>query len=219
MGFNMEKLMSFFDYVYYFFVLNILFQLSNIPFLGFYFLVGISSIGEYLPLFLLCLLPMAPSLCALFHCMNKLVKNKDIYPFREYFKGYRMNFMQSAAMGVIQLMAVFMLCTSIKYFVHVPKVAIFTVTFILVLAVIILMTPFLYLFISRYIMKNIQIIKNAFAIVIGKPLYALANAVIFLFMLVLFEVMAGTTFLFMGSIYSFLIVITNRKLFSKLESE
>lgn len=216
--FDMEKVMSFFNYVYYFFILNLLFLLCNIPFIGFYFLVGISSIGEFLPLFLLCLLPIAPSLCALFYCMNKLIINKDIYPFREYIKGYKSNFKQSVVIGVIQLISIFIICISMRIFASIPKFAIFTFILIIELALIILITPFLYLFISRYAMKSIDIIKISFITVIGKPLYAMGNAIVFIFMLMLFEITAGTTFLFIGVVYAFLIVLSNKKLFSKLES-
>jgi len=216
--FDMEKVMSFFNYVYYFFILNLLFLLSNSPFLGFYFLLGISSIDELLPLFLLCLLPLAPSLCALFYCMNKLIINKDIYPCREYITGYKSNFKQSIVIGFMQLICVFIICISMRVLASIPQLTIFSFILLVELALIILMTPFLYLFASRYTMKSIAIIKVSIITVFGKPLYALGNVIVFLFMLMLFEIIAGTTFLFIGVVYSFLIVLSNKKLFCILES-
>jgi uncharacterized membrane protein YesL len=217
-AFDMEKIISFFNYIYYFFILNLLFLLSNLPFLGFFFLVGISRIGEYLPLFLVCLLPMGPSLCALFYCMNKLIKNKDLYPVRSYFKGYFNNFKQAAVIAAMQAGCAFIICASMRFFKEIPGFSAFSIILFIQLALLLLVTPFLYLLISRYQMKIIEIIKASAVIVIGKPLYAIGNAVIFLFVLMLFEMIAGTTFLFIGSAYAFLIALTNKTLFSKLES-
>lgn len=216
-AFDMEKIMSFFNYIYYFFILNLLFLLSNLPFLGFFFLVGISRAGEYLPSFLLCLLPLGPSLCALFYCMNKLIKNKDLYPVRSYFKGYFNNFKQSAVIAAMQLSCAFIICASMRFFEAVPEFSAFSIILLIELALLLLITPFLYLLISRYQMKMLEIIKASFVIVIGKPLYAIGNAVVFLFVLMLFELIAGTTFLFIGSLYAFLIALTNKTLFRKLE--
>lgn len=105
-----------------------------------------------------------------------------------------------------------------RVFESIPKFTIFSFILIIELALIISITPFLYLFISRYAMKSIDIIKISFITVIGKPLYAMGNAIVFIFMLMLFEITAGTTFLFIGVVYAFLIVLSNKKLFSKLES-
>ena len=49
--FTIQKILNFFNYVFYFFVLNLVFLLFNIPLLAFIFLVGISKIGTYLPFF------------------------------------------------------------------------------------------------------------------------------------------------------------------------
>lgn len=215
--FDAEKIMSFFNYIFYFFMLNIFFLASNIPFLLFFFLVGISHIGEYLPYVTVSLLPLAPSLCALIHCMVKLIENKDIYPFKEYKKGYCKNFVQAFIVGAIELAFIFMLNINISFFKSQPNLSIFSIIFMILFAIILLMTPFLYLFISKYKMTTIDIFKAAITVTIGKPLYSIANAVIFLFMLVLFEIVAGTTFLFIGSGYAFLLVVSNKKLFMQLE--
>lgn len=215
--FDWEKILSFCNYIFYFLVLNILFLFSNLPFLFFYFSVGIDEIGVYLPFFLLCTLPAAPALCGLIHSIMKLFEYKDIHPMREYWKGYKRNGKQACVIGMIQLIAVFVLTTNIKYFKSVPSISAFAIIFMILFAIIIIMTPFLYLLLVRYDMTNIQILKASLAVAIGKPIYTIGNIIICCFVLIMFEWMAGTTFLFIGSLYVCLLVLSNKKLFEKLE--
>lgn len=216
-AFSWERIMSFCNYIWYFLILNILFLFSNIPLFVFIFGIGISKIAELFPAFLLCLLPLGPSLCAIFHCMNKLIINKDIYSFREFVKGYKSNFVQSFFLGAIHLGIIFMLVMDIQLFTKIYPNFVFTIIFIILLVLTILITPNLYLLIMKFKLKNLQVIKTALAITIGKPVLTLGNAAAFLVILILFEITAGTTFLFMGSVYGFLIVFMNKSFLETLE--
>lgn len=212
--FDWEKIMSVCYGIFYFLILNILFIISNVSVFAFLFGIGISSIGMYYPLFFLCLLPLGPSLCALFSCMDKLIKNKDIYPFKEYVKAYRKNFLPSMTISFIQLGILFMLITNIKFFAnnHNLMMYLFGILFLVIL----LMTPNLYLLSMKFKMGFVQLLKAALTITIGRPVLTLGNAAAFLIMMVLFEITSGTTFLFMGSCYAFLIVFLNRNLLKEL---
>lgn len=55
--FNLEKLLTFFNYIFWFFMLNIFFSILNIPVILFFLFVGLSNITTYLPLFLVSLIP------------------------------------------------------------------------------------------------------------------------------------------------------------------
>lgn len=216
--FDLEKMFSFFNIIFYCFVLNILFLLSNLPFLFFYFFVGIGNIGKYFLLFLICLLPAAPSLAALIHSMLKWIEYKDIGPVKEYKKGYKNNEKQAIKAGIIQIAIAFVLRTNIQFFKYIPQTSMLAFVFIIFMLILIMMTPFIYLLLVRYDMSVFQILKAAMVITMGKPVYAIANLMLAGFILVLFELIAGTTFLFMGSLYAGLLVLSNQKLFCKLES-
>lgn len=216
--FDLEKMLTFFNIIFYSLVLNILFLFCNLPFLFFYFFVGIGSIGEYFPLFLLCLLPVAPALSALLHSMMKLVEYKDICPVKEYKKGYKNNWFKAIKTGTIQIIFAFILKTNIQFFKQIPQLSILAGMFMIFMLILIMMTPFIYLLIVRYDMSVLQILKATLTITIGKPVYAIANLMIAGFVFVLFELIAGTTFLFIGSLYAGLLVLSNQKLFHKLES-
>lgn len=217
--FDTEKILSFFNIIFYSLILNLIFLVCNTPFLFFYFFIGIGQIEEYLPMFLFCLLPLAPALSALLYSMRRLIQDKDICPMKEYKKGYKNNWKQSIQIGVIQLVIVFVLETNIRFFKQIPQLSLLAVLFMVLLVVLALMTPFLYLFIVRYDMSVMQIIKASLTITLGKPIYAIANLVIGLFVLILFELVAGTTFLFIGSLYTSLLILSNQKLLKQLENQ
>ena len=92
--FNLEKIFDVFNYIFSFFALNLLFMFFNIPVILFFLFVGISNIFNYLPLFLLCLLPTVP-FNILIYCMNKFFKNKDLNIISDFKKGFLLSFKQS----------------------------------------------------------------------------------------------------------------------------
>ena len=68
--FNIEKVLGFCEKICYFFIVNLLFIVSNLLALLFLLFVGAGQIRECLPLFLLSLLPMAPALSAVMYTMT-----------------------------------------------------------------------------------------------------------------------------------------------------
>ena len=80
------------------------------------------------------------------------------------------------------------------------------------------MTPTLYLLSSRYEMTNRQIIKDAVILLITRPVMTLGNLAALALILMCLEIQAGTTVLFMASVYGFLVTYMSRRLLKELES-
>lgn len=214
---NMENLMGACNYVFYFLVLNFCFVICNLPILLYFLSVGMTGMGTYLPLLLICLIPVGPALCALFHCMFRLIKNRDLKVLRDYIYGYKRNFMQAVKLASVQVILVFLFVNNISLFTesypNLFLVILFTILFVLLL----FMTPYLYFMTARYEMRSLNIFKGALTIVFTKPVLSICSGFCFLFVLMLFEITAGTTVLFISSIYAFLIVVCNKKLINQLE--
>lgn len=104
--FNIEKVFGFCEKVCYFFTVNMLFVLSNIPVLLFLLFVGAGRIRECFPLFLMCLLSLAPALSAVMYAMNRLIHGIERNALKDYKKGYCRDFMQKIRLGVGQLFVV-----------------------------------------------------------------------------------------------------------------
>lgn len=215
--FNIEKVLGFCEKFCYFFTVNLLFIISNLPVLLFLLFVGAGQIRECLPLFLLSLLPMAPALSAVMYTMNRMIRGTEGRAFQDYKKGYRMDFLQKIRLGAGQLLVIFISWTNIEFFAVQLRIFPFVILFIIFFAISVLITPNLYMLVSRYEMSNLQIAKTAVTLLIAKPVFTLGNVVALGIVLAAFEISAGTTVLFMGSVYGFLVMFMNQGVMQKLE--
>ncbi len=217
--FHIEKVLGFCDKVWYFFTVNLLFVISNFPILLFLLFIGAGQIRECLPLFLLCLVPMAPALSAVMYTMNRLIHGTEGKAVKDYKKGYCSDFLQKVGLGAGQMLVIIMCWTNIEFFTLQVRIFPFTIIFMILFAAAVLVTPNLYMLASRYEMKNIQIAKTAVTLLTAKPVSALGNIVALGVVLAAFEISAGTTVLFMGSVYGFLVMFMNQSVLRKLESK
>ncbi|MCI9442112.1 MAG: DUF624 domain-containing protein [Ruminococcus sp.] len=216
--FNVEKVLGFCEKVCYFVTINLLFILSNIPILLFLLFVGAGQIRECLPLFLLCLIPMAPALSSVMYTMNCLIHGTEGSALRDYKRGYCSDLVQKIGLGAGQLLVIFMCWTNIEFFSMQFRILPLAVVFMVLFAVSVLVTPNLYMLASRYEMKNIQIVKTAVTLLIAKPVFTLGNLVALCVVLAAFEISPGTTVLFMGSTYGFLVMFMNQSVMRNLEN-
>ncbi len=216
--FNIEKVFGFCEKVCYFFTVNMLFVLSNIPVLLFLLFVGAGRIRECFPLFLMCLLSLAPALSAVMYAMNRLIHGIERNALKDYKKGYCRDFMQKIRLGVGQLFVVLICWTNVEFFAVQIRIIPLAVLFVLLFAAAVLVTPNLYMLVSRYEMKNMQIVKTAITLLIAKPVFTLGNIVALAVILAAFEISAGTTVLFMGSVYGFLVMFMNQGVMQSLEN-
>ena len=217
--FHIEKVLGFCEKVCYFFTVNLLFVISNFPILLFLLFIGAGQIRECLPLFVLCLIPMAPALSAVMYTMNRLIHGTEGKAVKDYKKGYCSDFLQKVGLGAGQMLVIIMCWTNIEFFTLQVRIFPFTIIFMILFAAAVLVTPNLYMLASRYEMKNIQIAKTAVTLLIAKPVSALGNIVALGVVLAAFEISAGTTVLFMGSVYGFLVMFMNQSVLRKLESK
>lgn len=217
--FRIEKVLGFCEKVCYFFTVNLLFIISNLPILLFLLFIGAGRIRECLPLFLVCMVPMAPALSSVMYTMNRLIHGTEGKAFKDYKKGYCSDFLQKAELGAGQLLVILICWTNIEFFTLQIRIFPLIIVFIILFAATVLVTPNLYMLASRYKMKNIQIAKTAVTLLIAKPVSTLGNLVALGVILAAFEISAGTTVLFMGSVYGFLVMFMNQSIMRELESK
>lgn len=215
--FNIEKIMGFCSMICHSLGLNLLFFFSNLPLLVFFFTIGLSQADTYLFLFCLCLIPLGPSLCALFYTMHRLMKEGDIKLFSVYKKGYRNNLKQGLVLSALEAVLLGILQVNYKTFTQVYPSFALTLLFELLFILLMLITPVLYLLTMHYEMKTIDIIRSALAITIGKPVLSLGNGAAFVFGLVFYDIVPGIGILFVASVYAYLILFMNKRLFCMLE--
>ncbi|MGL5245641.1 MAG: DUF624 domain-containing protein [Sarcina sp.] len=216
-AFKLEKILDFFNYVYWFFLINILFMLVNIPVILFFLFVGFSKIITYLPLFLLCLIPTAPAFTSVLYCMGKLMRVKDLEPFKDFFYGLKINFKSSLILWCIQLVFIFILSLNLRIVTSLNLNLIFVAVFITLLVVNFMIMPYLYVLTCRFSMGIKKKLKTALILSITRPMLTIGYIASFLFVLMLFEISPGTTVLFISSIVAFLLMFMSKALLNQLE--
>lgn len=216
-GFNMEHILGICEKIMYFFCVNLLFLICNIPVLLFFLFVGISEVRTYLPLFMLSMVPFGAAFSAVLYCMNRIIAGTEVNAFRDFKKGYLSDWGQKMLLGFCQMLAILIFYTSMEFFaVQIPFLP-FVILMGAFLAVSILVTPYLYLLAARYKMGTVQTIKDAVILLITRPGITLGNVAAFGIILMFIEIQAGTTVLFMGSVYGFLVAFMSRGILRFLE--
>lgn len=216
--FNFERLFEIFSYIFWFFILNVLFWFMNIPLILFLLFVGVTGILTYFPLFLVCLVPTMPAFTVILYCMHKLYKNKTLTLFSDFFKGFRLNYKQSLIIWIIELLAIFIIYSNIRFFSMVTSHSlILNCLFISLLILIVAITPYIYLIISKFSMTNLQIIRLSFILTFTRPILTITNILLVLVFLVIFEISPSVTVLFISTALAFSLIFINRALLRELE--
>lgn len=216
-AFRIDKILGMCERLMYFLGVNLCFLVSNLPVLLFFLFVGISQVRTCLPLFLLCMVPFGPSLSAVFYCMNRVVDGTETGVLRNFWHGYRTDWFQKIRLCFYQMAALLVLWTNVEFFRFQLPIPVLSVVWTVIFAAVVCLTPLLYLLASRYSMGNRQIIKDAVILLVTRPVLTLGNVAALAIILMCLELSAGTTVLFMGSVYGFLTAYMSRRLLRDLE--
>ena len=200
-------------HVYIFFVINVLFALSNIFLLFVIFSAQLTNTWFFL---FLGLLPLGPALGAAFYSMGKLVREGDINPVKSYIKGYTMNFKIAFIFGLIQSILLASLVVNL-----VIVFDNFLLAVLLMLPIIMLSMVTLYGFavLSRFEMK----IKNLFTLSIyltfKKWPITLYNFIVTAFIILMFNLLTAYILPFVASVYVFWIMKNLKPILKELMEE
>lgn len=217
--FNIERIMTFCNYVFYFLCINIFCIILNFPLVLFIVFIGIKQILVYLPLFILCCIPLPISFCASFYSMGKLIKNKDLNVFKDFFKALKTSFFQATFIGIIYLIIIFILSNNIIYVSKNNISLSLLFFFIIFLAFVILSSINSFLLISKFSIKTIQVLKYSFIITFTKPTLTLANGFCLVFGIYIFTLYPLQMFFFIFSLIFFFIYLINRHFLAYLQEK
>lgn len=216
--FKLDKLFDVFNYIFYFFALNVLFWCMNIPLIIFFMFVGISGTLTYFPLFLFCLIPTMPAFTIILYCMNKLYRTKNVDIIKDFVKGFKLNFKQSLIIWSTELVIVFLIYSNIRFFtIATSNFLILNCMFIGMFIMISIVTPYVFLIISRFSMKGLQIIRLSFILTFTRPVLTITNLLLIIFFLIVFEINPALTILFISTTLAFSQIFINKALLNELE--
>ncbi|SHJ87385.1 Protein of unknown function, DUF624 [Clostridium cavendishii DSM 21758] len=214
---NSNRLLTFFNYVYWFLICNALIVLLNIPIILFLNAFGFTSVLKNLPVFLLCALFFFPSFTAGLYCMGKIARHDDLFIFKDFFSSYKKNFIQSMILGLIYSILFLGFYTNYLFFSGKENLSVLTPVFFVGMFIIGLIIPHSLILLSRFEFKILNLLKTSLILLFTRPGITFANTVSILFILMLFQISPGISILFIFSLLCFLFMFVNKELLSKLE--
>ena len=128
-----KPLYSISNYVIAFFLSSIYVTLCNILLILFFIFTAVSSDNFNLFLCFICLIPLGPSLGALYSTIGKVIREKDIYFSSYFWSTYKKNFISNLKLWMIELIVIAILFIDFQYFyLHSPGNGIYIIFVVLI---------------------------------------------------------------------------------------
>lgn len=138
------------NYIYYVIGLNVCFLLSNILFIVAMFTVKLEFQNTIF--FIIALIPTGPSITALFSVVGKFIREKQINPFKDYIKAYKLNFSDSMRIWLVQIVLLLIVILDVRYMI-ISKNEILVALFkplMFICLIVITISIYIYIILSRF---------------------------------------------------------------------
>lgn len=212
------RIMTGFQYIFWFFLLNVFtILLGGLPVIIFYLAYGFQGIFDYFPIFILCLIPLGPTFVALHFSMMRFVVFSDINLRRDFWRIYRQEFWFSIRCSLVLAIFTIFLCYDFIFLDLLPFGFFISPLLIVAALFILLVIPYVFTVISRYKLSLIQTFKLSFSLMFNNPLITAFHFVFLLFMLILLDSIAGYASAFFFAIWAFIHMKLHVPLLEKTE--
>ncbi|WP_160683320.1 DUF624 domain-containing protein [Clostridium sp. C2-6-12] len=203
--------------------------ITNFFVTNFWFLVMISPLILYIykfegnlsmPIILLLSILMGPAVTTLFSIMGKLLREGEVAPTKDFFRLYKINFLQSLLVGIILNIGISVAYFDMEYFGYSGN-QIFSLFFMILLTLVILLAMYIYPIISRYNIRIGYLFKLSITLLIKKIYISISciSIIIIVFGILRITRLSLIALLFGSSIICYLIMKIQRKMIDELEDE
>lgn len=174
-----KPLYSISNYAIAFFLSSIYVTLCNILLILFFIVTAISSDNFNLFLCFICLIPLGPSLGALYSTIGKVISEKDIYFSSYFWKTYKKNFISNLKLWMVELIVITILFIDFQYFyTHTPGNGLYMI-FIVLMVISLIVGFYAFAINSRFELKLKDLLVLSLYYMIKKlPITILKVAVI-----------------------------------------
>lgn len=201
--------------------------ITNFFITNFWFLIMILPLVLYMykfegnismPIMLLLSILLGPAVTALLSIMGKLLREGEIAPTKDFFHFYKLNFLQSLLVGVILNIAISIAYFDMDYF-SLSGSKSFSYFFLALLALVIMLSMYIYPIISRYNIRIGHLFKLSINLLIKKIYISLTciSIIIIVFGILRISRLSSIALLFGASIICYLIMRIERKMIDELE--
>lgn len=206
-----------FNYLWWFCLGNFYFLLCSIPLILTIIAFNSSLLTDGLIFLSISMVFEGPAATALCSVMGKLEREKDVDITKDYFKAYKLNFVQSIMFSTIQSLLIFILITDIKFFKLSPKGSLFIPFFIIMLLIILLVNSFIFPIISRFYLKSKDVLKLSIYYCFTKFKVTLYNLSIIVIALFSMQYIPVISIFFISSLMSFFIMSSEKDVLKLIE--
>lgn len=214
-----KPLYSISNYVIAFVLSSIYLTICNILLILFFIFTAISTDTFNLLLCFICLIPLGPSLGALYSTTGKIIREKDIYFSSYFWNTYKKNFVSNLKLWLVELIAITILFIDFQYFyLHMPQNGIYII-FIVLIILSLVIGFYAFAINSRFELKLKDLLALSLYYMIKKfPVTILKIAVIVLGYFVLKNV--SIVFLsFLPTVTCFIFYYYDKAIFTELETK
>lgn len=214
-----KPLYSISNYIIAFVLSSVYLTICNILLIFFFIFTAISPDTFSLLLCFICLIPLGPSLGALYSTTGRILREKDIYFSSYYWNTYKKNFVSNLKLWLVELIALTMLFIDFQYFyLHMPENGVYIIFIVLIVALMII-GFYAFALNSRFELKLKDLLALSLYYMIKKfPVTILKIAVIVLAYLVLKNV-SIIFLIFLPTVTCFIFYYYDKAIFAELETK
>jgi len=195
-----------------------LFLLLNIPAIFLLlFIRNLDDLKNFGILTPMLLLTIGPSFTALLYSMGKLYREKEISTIKDFFKGYKISFIQSIIVWALQVALVYFLIIDISFLSKLGTNLYLISLWYGVIFLVFLITIHTYPIISRFSMKTIDVLKLSFLYSIKKFYITAADIAMIGIIFYLFLKYPAIVVFFGPAVLAYLIMLNEDNIIKEIE--
>lgn len=211
---------TFANYIWWFLLGNFYFLLTNIPLIFIIFSMELSGIYNMNLVFILSLLPIGPSLTALLSVMGKLTREGDINITKDFFKAYRVNFLDSLFFWSIEVIILAIAFIDIIIFNNNSKLYFLKIIPVIISVLGSALGLYIFPIISRFYLKRKDILKLSLMYLLKNIHICLITfAAIFVLWIIFTKINGAIPVLFSSSIICYIVMFLEKNIFQDIEKK
>lgn len=210
-----NKISRFFKYLHFFFLSSIYFAMCNILLILSLYLFEIKFYNLFI--FFIASILTGPALVALSSFINKIIYNEPFGVTKDFFTGYKNNFVLSLKLWLPLLVIAFVIIFDLKLCFINSKFLFLIMPLSIMLIIDIILASYSLVLISKYNIKIIDVIKLSFYLLIKNPFTSIMNLVIILLSIFILFNSKSIITLFIISISCFFIIRNMKGIFFFIE--
>lgn len=214
---NENKISKIFNYLHLFFLSSIYFAICNILLITSVYLFEIKFYNLFI--FFISSILSGPALVALSSFTNKIIYDEPFGVTKEFFKGYKKNFIISLKLWLPLLIVAFIAVFDLKLCFVNSKFLFLIIPLTIMLVVDIVLMSYSLVIISKYNINTIDTIKLSFYLLIKNPFTSIINLVIILLAIFILMNSKSIITLFVISIACFLMIKNMKHVFFFIENK